>query len=200
MLTLRAPLARRCHGQRRGAGRCRTRLAHGAGGGGGLWRRHQQPLHEADPRRCALPGEGGDAGALFAALAARATRDVLTRAPPAEPQLDYGQLRLVFDALHERLHMLRAAPHLTRPIPTMMPCYKLWEVRPRGAARRMAHGACSSVERRRTRARCRTSGQGSKRTTRWRGARRSPGRTSPRPPRRASCFPRCWLSGQTATR
>jgi glycerol-3-phosphate dehydrogenase len=44
-------------------------------------------------------------------------------------QLDYGQLKLVFDALHERLHMLRAAPHLTNAVPIMMPCYKLWEAR-----------------------------------------------------------------------
>ena len=56
-------------------------------------------------------------------------------APPL--QLDYGQLKLVFEALHERLHMLRAAPHLTNPIPTMMPCYKLWEVR--GAAYARVH-------------------------------------------------------------
>ena len=34
----------------------------------------------------------------------------------------------MFEALHERLHMLRAAPHLTSPLPTMMPCYRLWEV------------------------------------------------------------------------
>ena len=40
----------------------------------------------------------------------------------------------MFEALHERLHMLRAAPHLTNPIPTMMPCYKLWEVRGSRAA------------------------------------------------------------------
>jgi hypothetical protein len=46
-------------------------------------------------------------------------------------QLDYGQLKLVFDALHERLHMLRAAPHLTSAVPIMMPCYKLWEARTR---------------------------------------------------------------------
>jgi glycerol-3-phosphate dehydrogenase len=51
------------------------------------------------------------------------------RSRTTPPQLDYGQLKLVFEALHERLHMLRAAPHLTNPIPTMMPCYKLWEVR-----------------------------------------------------------------------
>lgn len=44
-------------------------------------------------------------------------------------QLDVGQLRLVFDALHERLHMLRAAPHLTNALPTIMPCYRLYEAR-----------------------------------------------------------------------
>ena len=34
----------------------------------------------------------------------------------------------MFEALHERQHLLRAAPHLAQPLPTMMPCYQLWEV------------------------------------------------------------------------
>ena len=33
--------------------------------------------------------------------------------------LDYSQLRLVFDALHERRRMLDNAPHLSRPLPIM---------------------------------------------------------------------------------
>lgn len=43
-------------------------------------------------------------------------------------QLDPGQLKLVFEALHERAIMLSQAPHLTAPLPTLLPCYKLWEV------------------------------------------------------------------------
>lgn len=42
--------------------------------------------------------------------------------------LDPGQLKLVFEALHERAIMLAQAPHLTHPLPTILPCYKLWEV------------------------------------------------------------------------
>lgn len=43
-------------------------------------------------------------------------------------QLDPGQLKLVFEALHERAIMLQQAPHLTDPLPTLLPCYKIWEV------------------------------------------------------------------------
>ena len=43
-------------------------------------------------------------------------------------QLDPGQLKLVFEALRERAIMLKQAPHLTQPLPTLLPCYKLWEV------------------------------------------------------------------------
>eukprot|EP00898_Chlorokybus_atmophyticus_P006439 jgi/Chlat1/6797/Chrsp51S06494 len=42
--------------------------------------------------------------------------------------LDYGQLKLVFEALHERRHMLTAAPHLTKALPIMTPCYSWWEI------------------------------------------------------------------------
>jgi len=45
----------------------------------------------------------------------------------AVAQRDLGQLKLVFEALHERTHFLKAAPHLTNPIPTVMPCYRWWE-------------------------------------------------------------------------
>jgi glycerol-3-phosphate dehydrogenase len=44
------------------------------------------------------------------------------------PQLDYGQLKLVLEALRERQHMLVAAPHLSNPLPTLTPCYAWWEV------------------------------------------------------------------------
>lgn len=43
-------------------------------------------------------------------------------------QLDYGQLKLVFEALHERKTLLRNAPHLADALPIATPCYRLWEV------------------------------------------------------------------------
>jgi len=43
-------------------------------------------------------------------------------------KMDPGQLKLVFEALHERKIMLDMAPHLTNPLPTILPCYKWWEV------------------------------------------------------------------------
>ena len=33
--------------------------------------------------------------------------------------LDYGQLKLVFEALHERRRLLENAPHLAHPLPIM---------------------------------------------------------------------------------
>ncbi|GJQ12781.1 hypothetical protein GpartN1_g4572.t1 [Galdieria partita] len=42
--------------------------------------------------------------------------------------LDPKQLGLVFEALHERAIMLKQAPHLTHPLPTILPCYQWWEV------------------------------------------------------------------------
>ena len=43
-------------------------------------------------------------------------------------KLDFGQLKLVFEALHERRRLLANAPHLTSELPIMMPCYRWWEV------------------------------------------------------------------------
>mmetsp|Transcript_15136 Transcript_15136/g.30738 ORF Transcript_15136/g.30738 Transcript_15136/m.30738 type:complete len:626 (-) Transcript_15136:3382-5259(-) len=43
-------------------------------------------------------------------------------------QMDPNQLFLVFEALSERRIMLNQAPHLTLPLPTILPCYKFWEV------------------------------------------------------------------------
>lgn len=42
--------------------------------------------------------------------------------------LDPAQLKLVFEALSERAVMLYQAPHLAQPFPTLLPCYKFWEV------------------------------------------------------------------------
>ena len=46
----------------------------------------------------------------------------------AVKQFDPGQLALVFDALHERATFLSIAPHLTRKLPIMTPCYSWWEI------------------------------------------------------------------------
>ena len=46
----------------------------------------------------------------------------------AVKQFDPGQLHLVFDALHERATFLKIAPHLTRKLPIMTPCYSWWEI------------------------------------------------------------------------
>jgi len=43
-------------------------------------------------------------------------------------QMDYGQLKLVFEALHERRVMLENARHVCNLLPTLTPCYRLWEV------------------------------------------------------------------------
>jgi glycerol-3-phosphate dehydrogenase len=41
---------------------------------------------------------------------------------------DPSQLKLVYEALKERAIILQNAPHLTAPLPTMMPCYSWWEI------------------------------------------------------------------------
>lgn len=41
--------------------------------------------------------------------------------------LDFGQFKLVFEALHERGVLLRNVPYLSNPLPIMMPCYKWYE-------------------------------------------------------------------------
>jgi glycerol-3-phosphate dehydrogenase len=46
----------------------------------------------------------------------------------AVKNLDYSQLHLVFEALSERKRLLKNAPHLSRALPIMTPCYKYWEV------------------------------------------------------------------------
>ena len=41
--------------------------------------------------------------------------------------LAQGNISLVREALHERVHILASAPHLAQPLPFVMPSYKLWE-------------------------------------------------------------------------
>lgn len=39
-------------------------------------------------------------------------------------QLDYEQFQMVREALHERANLLKIAPHLSAPLPIMLPIYK----------------------------------------------------------------------------
>ncbi|KAG1659686.1 hypothetical protein FOA52_004325 [Chlamydomonas sp. UWO 241] len=43
-------------------------------------------------------------------------------------QADPSQLKLVFEALHERTAFLHNAPHLAHPLGILTPCYQWWEV------------------------------------------------------------------------
>jgi glycerol-3-phosphate dehydrogenase len=41
---------------------------------------------------------------------------------------DYEQYKLVKEALHERANLLKIAPHLSAPLPIMLPVYRWWQV------------------------------------------------------------------------
>lgn len=43
-------------------------------------------------------------------------------------KLDYDQYRMVKEALYERANLLDIAPHLSCPLPIMLPVYKWWQV------------------------------------------------------------------------
>ncbi|KAM9333923.1 glycerol-3-phosphate dehydrogenase, mitochondrial [Symphorus nematophorus] len=43
-------------------------------------------------------------------------------------QLDYDQYMMVKEALHERANLLEIAPHLSAPLPIMLPVYKWWQL------------------------------------------------------------------------
>jgi len=42
--------------------------------------------------------------------------------------LDYEQYKMVKEALHERANLLKIAPHLSFPLPIMLPVYRWWQV------------------------------------------------------------------------
>uniref|UniRef100_A0A0R3RCF0 glycerol-3-phosphate dehydrogenase n=1 Tax=Brugia timori TaxID=42155 RepID=A0A0R3RCF0_9BILA len=42
--------------------------------------------------------------------------------------LDIEQYRMVKEALFERANLIHCAPHLSYPLPIMLPIYKLWQV------------------------------------------------------------------------
>ncbi|KAK9510688.1 hypothetical protein O3M35_005424 [Rhynocoris fuscipes] len=42
--------------------------------------------------------------------------------------LDYEQYKMVKEALQERTTMMKSAPHLTQPLPIMLPVYRWWQV------------------------------------------------------------------------
>ncbi|XP_062417524.1 glycerol-3-phosphate dehydrogenase, mitochondrial isoform X4 [Pungitius pungitius] len=43
-------------------------------------------------------------------------------------QLDYEQYMMVKEALHERANLLEIAPHLSAPLPIMLPVYRWWQL------------------------------------------------------------------------
>ncbi|GAA6083910.1 glycerol-3-phosphate dehydrogenase, mitochondrial isoform X1, partial [Tachysurus ichikawai] len=43
-------------------------------------------------------------------------------------RLDYEQYMMVKEALHERANLLEIAPHLSAPLPIMLPVYKWWQL------------------------------------------------------------------------
>ncbi|XP_077369292.1 glycerol-3-phosphate dehydrogenase, mitochondrial [Festucalex cinctus] len=43
-------------------------------------------------------------------------------------KLDYEQYMMVKEALHERANLLEVAPHLSAPLPIMLPVYKWWQL------------------------------------------------------------------------
>ncbi|NWV53227.1 GPDM protein, partial [Daphoenositta chrysoptera] len=43
-------------------------------------------------------------------------------------KLDFEQYRMVKEALEERAHLLESAPHLSAPLPIMLPIYKWWQL------------------------------------------------------------------------
>ena len=42
--------------------------------------------------------------------------------------LDYEQYKMVKEALHERANLLEIAPHLSFPLPIMLPVYRWWQL------------------------------------------------------------------------
>ena len=42
--------------------------------------------------------------------------------------LDVDQYRMVKEALHERANLLEIAPHLSYPLPIMLPVYQWWQL------------------------------------------------------------------------
>lgn len=184
------------------------RPADGARRGRGFCQRDELSLHEAPPRRRSLPREGllaGELPVLFSAATRRVSaRCARTLSDAARPRLspllkaDLGQLNLVLEALKERSAVLRNAPHITNPLPTIMPCYRLWEVRsspPRThasptlrASRPRPHPAAPKTLRPASTARrYPTSGPGSSSTTSSPGSPASPGPPSSPRTRRSGC-------------
>lgn len=43
-------------------------------------------------------------------------------------KLDYEQYKMVKEALHERANLLEIAPHLSSPLPIMLPVYRWWQL------------------------------------------------------------------------
>jgi glycerol-3-phosphate dehydrogenase len=49
--------------------------------------------------------------------------------PPLACLIPIGLYQMVKEALHERANLLEIAPHLSFPLPIMLPVYRWWQVR-----------------------------------------------------------------------
>nr|CAD1835746.1 unnamed protein product [Ananas comosus var. bracteatus] len=122
-----------------GRGAAEGRAGGGAGGGraggaprpaGGGRRRHRlrgRPRR----RRARPPRRPRRAGRLLRRDLSRSTKMLhggVRYLEKAVFNLDYGQLKLVFNALIERKQAIENAPHLCHPLPCMTPCFDWLEV------------------------------------------------------------------------
>jgi glycerol-3-phosphate dehydrogenase len=71
--------------------------------------------------------EGGDFGSGASTASTKMAHGGVRYLQEAVNSLDIHQYRLVNHALHERIHMLRNAPHLTRPLEFLIPCWSRWQ-------------------------------------------------------------------------
>ena len=63
--------------------------------------------------------ERGDFGGQTSSKSTKLVHGGVRYLEKAVFNLDYGQLKLVFEALHERKHLIQNAPHLAAPLPIM---------------------------------------------------------------------------------
>ena len=63
--------------------------------------------------------EQGDFGGQTSSKSTKLVHGGVRYLEKAVFNFDYGQLKLVFEALHERKHLIQNAPHLAAPLPIM---------------------------------------------------------------------------------
>lgn len=72
--------------------------------------------------------EGGDFVSHTSTASTKLVHGGVRYLQQAVAGLDYGQYAMVRKALQERIHMLRAAPHLAHPLELLVPCFSAWEL------------------------------------------------------------------------